>query len=628
MNKIRQRGLKGKVLFIVSTQQLAHQQSLRLREYIIGIDVVDITGDSDCPIHSTLPQVDVIVCTAGKLCGELYEKLICISDATLLVLDECHHTSGRSPYAEVMEYYLLDKREGRLMPHVIGMTASPGAGRGRFPGIEKAIHHQLKLCARIDATGGIKCVQENIEELKSFVQAPNYGRHALPQRSRTDLFIKELSEAMKRLEQLLPVPSKFVVDRCSSAYLNWVKNEIEAAQLSGMSHQRDQINILELLESYHLALITYEDFEIENAREILDKVIAFDDSILNDTEKQLKQIHKEVKCIVSGIKGNQNPLLLKAEKLLVSHFSAKPDSKALFFVRAMNHTQYVTQWIKRNFELSRLVRPCSITGHSRKGSMTKAEQLKVIDDFHSGEYNLLATTSVLEEGLDVPECNMVIRFQIMSNEVSDVQAQGRARAENSTLHTIITSDSLVHHRELINEDKKEQANRAVEIISQKGIDAAFIKKFQDEILESREQRLREEKERCQTWKPKDVELLCYKCGTFACSATEICKFGKNGAVVVPSQSFQSNKMKKVFRKGEEPPAIGDYSRPYKIACIECNEEWGVWGNWASSCAQYPVLQCKKFTFHNTKTSVRQKGKQWKSVPFEVIFHAEFEENDV
>ena len=628
LDKIRQRGLKGKVLFIVSTQQLARQQNLRLREYISGIKVVDITGDTDCPIHSTLPQVDIIVCTAGKLCGELYHKLIRIFDATLLVLDECHHTSGRSPYAEVMEYYLLDKREGRPMPHVIGMTASPGAGRGRFPGIEKAINHQLKLCARIDATSGIKCVQESIEELKSVVPSATSRSHPLPPRSHNEEFIQVISKVMEDLEQRLPEKSNCSFDRFSPSYQQWIKNEIEAAQLNQMDNQRDQINVLELLEFYHLALITYADFEIENAKEILDGKQFDDESVLNEMEKYLKQVHEKVMNTVGHIRGQRNSLLYEAEHLLLNHFSSKPDSKALFFVRAVDHTQYVTQWIERNSDLKHFIRPCSITGHSRKGNMSKAEQLKVIDNFRSGKYNLLATTSVLEEGLDVPECNMVIRFQIMSNEVSDVQAQGRARAEDSTLHTIITSDSPVHHRELINNDKKEQANRAVEYISKEdSIDLASIAMLQKEILDQREQRIKEEQERKHTWNAEDVDLLCCKCGVVACNAAEICKFGKIGSVVVPSQSFISDKIRKFSRKKEEPKPVGGCSRPYKIACINCNEEWGAWGSWENGCVQYPLLLCKKFVFRNNKTSECQKGRQWKSVPFEVIFHAEFEEND-
>ena len=617
---MRERGVKGKVLFIVSTQQLARQQNTKLKGYISGIKVVDITGDSDSPIHSTLSQVDIIVCTAGKLCGELCHDLIHMYEVTLLVLDECHHTRGRDSYAEVMEHYLTDKRNGRRLPHVIGMTASPGAGHGRSLLKVKVIDHQVRLCARIDATHGIKCVEENITELNRILPTPSFRSHSLPPRSRNDDFIQVISKAMDDLEQKLPDKTICAFDRFTFAYQQWIKSEIEAAQLSEMDSQRDQINILEFLEVYHLSLITYEDFEIENARDILYKVKLFDGSVMNDMERHLNKVHNQVLVDVDGIKGSPNALLDESKVLLVNHFRTKPASKALFFVRSVDHTQYVTDWIKRIAELSELVRPCSITGH---GSMSKAEQLKIIDDFRNGEYNLLAATSVLEEGLDVPECNMVIRFQIMSDEIADVQAQGRARDENSTLHTIVTTDSPVHHRLLINNDKKEQAKLAAEHISLVGVDLAKIAVIQKEILELREKRIREAHERKQTWRAEDVELHCSKCASYACNAAELCRFD-NGSVVVPFEAFVSTKMKKVKRAGPKPRAIGEYSRPYKIACKNCNEEWGVWGVWKSY--SYPVLQCKKFTFYNKANSEHQKSKQWKLVPFEITFFTNFEDN--
>ena len=626
MSKRRERGSEGKVLVVVKTLQLATQLSMRLRDCLGGVKIIGLAEETDHAIYSALLHFDVIVCTAGNLCGELHHSQIHISDVTLLVLDECHHTCGRSPYAEVMEHYLLDKTNGRDVPHVIGMTASPGAGRGRLPSLEKAIEHQIKLCARIDATSGIKCVQENIAELNSVVSPPSYNRHALSRRSAVDSFILVLSKVMKDLEGLLPVPSTPTFDHCSLGYLKWIKDEIEAAQLNQMSQQRNQISVLKLLEVYHIALITYEDFEIENAKEILNTVNLFDASIRSDFERYLEQLHNQTKIAVDSISGLRNPLLVEVEQLLINHFGAKPDSKALFFVRAADHTQYVTQWIRKNFELSQLIRPCSVTGYRNKGTMLKHEQLKIIQDFSSGKYNLLVTTSVLEEHFNVPKCNMVIRFHVTSNEaVSDVPLiQGRAHST----HTIVTSESPVLYHLLLSNDKNEQSNEAARLISQKGIDLDSIVKLQKEILDARELRIKEESERSLIWNPEDVDLLCCKCGTVACNAAEICKFGKTGAVIVPSQSFVSNKMKKISRKRPEPPAVDEFSRPFKIVCFECSEEWGVWGNWKKSCVQYPVLQCKKFTFRNNKTLKRQRVKQWKLVPFEVMFYAEFQEKDV
>ena len=616
-------GKTSKVLFVVKTQQLAHQQKNKLDEYFGGISVVEITGETDSAIYQTLPQVDVVVCTSGKLCCELQNGYIHISTASLLVLDECHHTIGGDMYAVIMEYYLLAKREG-ISPHVIGMTASPGAGRGKYPTLAKVLAHQMKLCARLDATSGIKCVQNNGHELSRYVHQPNHTSHPLPQRDQMDPFIQKLTNAMMVLEAMLPVQSLSTFSRSSLAYQQWIKNEVDAAQLSGMEAQRDQISILELLETCVLALVTYEDFELKNAIEILQEVEYGENDTLNETEKRLKQIHSQLKHNVSKIPRYPNPLLKKAEELLYDHFLQKPSSKGIFFVRAIKHTEYVTEWIRASPRLVNLIRPTSITGYSRKG-MTKEEQIAVIEKFRNGEVNLLISTSVLEEGLDIPDCNLVIRFQTMSNEVADVQAQGRARAEDSTMHTIIVSNSHIHHNQLINEDKKELAVKAVHCLS-RNLELDIVR-LQDEILHQREQRLKAEEDRKKIWNTKDVELLCRKCGTFACNATSVCKYGTNPVspnYIVPSQSFIKKKMKKVKRNKPEPVNSADFSRPHKIACINCSDEWGVWGCWRNS-VQYPVLKCKSFTFHNRITNQRENCKQWKIIPFDIPYYTDYNE---
>lgn len=59
--------------------------------------------------------------------------------------------------------------------------------------------------------------------------------------------------------------------------------------------------------------------------------------------------------------------------------------------------------------------------------MTQNEQERVIQRFHTGEKNLLLATSVAEEGLDIKDCNYVIRYDMMGNEISTVQSRGRVR---------------------------------------------------------------------------------------------------------------------------------------------------------------------------------------------------------
>ena len=51
------------------------------------------------------------------------------------------------------------------------------------------------------------------------------------------------------------------------------------------------------------------------------------------------------------------------------------------------------------------------------------QQEDILRKFRQKEYNLLVTTSVLEEGVDVPKCNLVIRYTEPHSYRSYVQSK-------------------------------------------------------------------------------------------------------------------------------------------------------------------------------------------------------------
>lgn len=89
------------------------------------------------------------------------------------------------------------------------------------------------------------------------------------------------------------------------------------------------------------------------------------------------------------------------------------------------------------------------------------KQKDTISLFRKNEYNLLISTSVAEEGLDIPECNMVVRYGLLTNEIAQQQARGRARAENSVYSVVATRESREVRRELTNEYLEELTSKAV-----------------------------------------------------------------------------------------------------------------------------------------------------------------------
>lgn len=95
------------------------------------------------------------------------------------------------------------------------------------------------------------------------------------------------------------------------------------------------------------------------------------------------------------------------------------------------------------------------------GGFFQVEQKDTIRQFRQGTLNLLISTSVAEEGLDIPECNLVVRYGLLTNEISQKQASGRARAQNSQYSVVAQEGGREVRRERINEYLDELTGQAI-----------------------------------------------------------------------------------------------------------------------------------------------------------------------
>lgn len=72
-----------------------------------------------------------------------------------------------------------------------------------------------------------------------------------------------------------------------------------------------------------------------------------------------------------------------------------------------------------------------------------ALQEQVLDAFRIGSCNLVVATSVLEEGIDISSCNLVICFDRPPNLKSFVQRRGRARDRKSNFVMMVPEDDVL-----------------------------------------------------------------------------------------------------------------------------------------------------------------------------------------
>ncbi len=87
------------------------------------------------------------------------------------------------------------------------------------------------------------------------------------------------------------------------------------------------------------------------------------------------------------------------------------------------------------------------------------QQILTINKFRKGEINCLFATSIAEEGLDIPDCNVVIRFDLYDTMIQYIQSRGRARHADSTYLHMLEYGNQLQHRTITEVRQGEQKMR-------------------------------------------------------------------------------------------------------------------------------------------------------------------------
>lgn len=70
--------------------------------------------------------------------------------------------------------------------------------------------------------------------------------------------------------------------------------------------------------------------------------------------------------------------------------------------------------------------------------MTRFEQVDALELFRDGEFKVIMATTIAEEGLDIKECNLIVRYDYAGSSISMMQARGKV---TNTLNKVSYSTS-------------------------------------------------------------------------------------------------------------------------------------------------------------------------------------------
>ncbi|KAL2100809.1 hypothetical protein ACEWY4_002570 [Coilia grayii] len=615
----------AKVAVLVNKVHLVDQHfNNEFREPLKAYTVLPISGDSEeknffgCVVRDS----DMIICTAQILQNALTrteeEKHVELTDFTLLIIDECHHTHKESPYNKIMAQYVKMKIKGeRRLPQILGLTASPGTGGGKT--LEGAVNHVLEICANLDSV--IVSTENYKPELTQVVPRP-MKRYDIVDRRPLDPFADHLKRMMEMIHGFMPAE-----ELISFRMFGTQEYEADVVQLRKIGEETENRLLSQCgihLRKYNDALFINDTVRMVDALRVLEEFYESKEGFaLDGTDLFLAGLfeanHVELKFLAEDT-GFENPKLVRLEQALLEQFKgAAKCTKCIIFSKTRQGTRCLLDWVCTNPRLMDAdIKAAPLVGAGTGDThMTQNKQKDTISMFRDNKYNLLISTSVAEEGLDIPECNMVVRYGLLTNEIAQQQARGRARAQDSVYSVVATEGSREVRREKINEYLEELTSDAVAQVQR--MEREDRQTYRRKITELQHAavigRAMEEQTRDRArhrFTAAQVQLSCRGCFTVVARGTDISVI-ENSHHVIVNPAFKDH-----YTVGGPiyfDRRFEDWEPGRKISCAICRKDWGMEIKFKKA-AILPCISISSFSFKTPQDTLKS-PKKWKDVPFPV-----------
>ena len=404
----------GWVLMVAPTVALV-EQHLRGIELALSerttVNPISVTGQNPVAKRTALwGSSRLVVATPQVVRNDVIRGSLDLSDCSLLVVDEAHHSTGNHAMAQVGDLYLSQASEQL----VLATTASPGSktdqveeicdrlGIGRIhmrtAGEAIVAKHLAGLEiqeVKVEVPDQIRELAEPLVMWQSGIvdREKRLGRYVMP----GAISHAGLSNAMERAQQAISRGE-------SSAYQSM-------SQIATAMRLHHLINHLlcqgvaassEFLER----LSRSEQAQNKSTRNFLR------DGRVSSLRKSLSEMN-EVHTKVGAVR-----------RLVAERLRRDPDSRIIVFATFRDTVAAVEKSLG---ELDG-VHPIQFVGQSSRGGrdgLTPKQQIERLDEFRSGSANVLVATSVGEEGLDIPSADLVVFYEPVPSEIRTIQRRGR-----------------------------------------------------------------------------------------------------------------------------------------------------------------------------------------------------------
>ena len=456
-----QRKARKITVFLVHRVALVPQQANYVERFLPAEDIVGayygekgVDDWSSSRWARSLRSKSVLVMTAQIFLNLLRHGLVHIQDVALLIVDEVHHATKSHPYRRVFIEFYHTIKEGDPRPRIFGMTATPVKRKVSYTREAPYLTAMAELEATLDSTV-VVVSGEGQKEIEALVPKPEefvvtYKSHA---ESETEVLgeedLEKESQILSRLEQLLTGPSEEHEGNHKNP--NAVNQEMDTSGDADKEQTKSEDDVI------MNGSLPYEDMELVKRiyRKLGYKAAA-------DFATQLCRISHlspdvTLRSLCEGCGDDEdlqkNSIPERVGKLLdivcAAYLRTKTGREAseettpganrfqcIVFVQERSSALALTWVINSVFaplKCQELVARSVVGAQNTKNvvRMSRVNLCNTIDDFKQGKYGILVSTSVVEEGLDIPACSLVVAFDPVVSPTSYIQGRGRARKDGA-----------------------------------------------------------------------------------------------------------------------------------------------------------------------------------------------------
>jgi len=445
----------GKVLFLAPTRPLVQQHSEAFARWLTPLRSARFTGTVRRPVREgAWETADVVFATPEIVVNDLAAGRYTLADAELVIFDEAHHAVGKYAYVPLAERYRGERpADGR----VLGLTASPG---GKDERIEEVVTHLgfRRIEARTREDDGVREYVQPIEVEYSWVDLPPESQH-----------IRELLEtaahATARKLQKMGYLRKKPIRSLSVKDLIALRAEIFARPGPMVRRFGPLYHQLILLHLHH-ALERLETQGVAPFVHYLDRLAGKEKPSRGDLAllkiPEVVAARAEAEAFLKTSRESSHPKL-DALVELVRETLARPRDhppRILVFAQYRDTIQSIRSMLElQGWTSARFVGQATRDADDK--GMNQKEQAQVLSAFREGRFPILVASSVAEEGLDVPDVDLVVFFESVPSEIRAIQRRGRTGRSSLGRVTVLLTRETRDVRYQVAEVRREQAMRRI-----------------------------------------------------------------------------------------------------------------------------------------------------------------------